>query len=321
MLRSIIAAFVCVFSAIPAGAQDVSKYPDRPVRVIVGFAAGSGPDLHARAIATQLGLDLGQSFVVENRLGANGTLATRSVVQSPPDGYTILFTSDGIASTPHIFKNLGYDILTDLRAVSTHGILDGLFVLVSAKSEIKSLQQLIAKAKSDRVLYGSPGVGNGLHLAAETFSKEAGIKMTHVPYKGASEVMNGMLSGSVDVMFVTPPSVIGLLQAGEVRALAFTGTKPFPAFPNVPLAKDIVPTLKPIGGWGVFMVPGKTPDALVDKLSQAIKTALKADKVAQLMARDGYVPDGRTPQQTQDFFKSKVETMAEAVKAANIEPQ
>jgi tripartite-type tricarboxylate transporter receptor subunit TctC len=321
MLRTFSFLAALLLTAATAQAQDAAKYPDRPVRVIVGYAAGSGPDIHARTVAAQLSNDLGKNFFVENRLGANGTLATRTMVTAEPDGYTILFTSNGIAPTPFIYKSLGYDIFTDLKAISTQGILDGLFVLVDAKSDVKTLQQLIDKAKKGRVLYGSPGVGNGLHLATELFSKSAGIKMEHVPYKGASEVMTGMLGGSIDVMFVTPPSVMGLLKDGRVRALGFTGTKPFPAFPDVPLVKDIVPGFEPIGSWGIFLAPGKTPAPIVDKLNKAIHTALQNPKVAEVMQRDGYIPDNRSPAETAAFFRKEVEATGVAVKAAGIEPQ
>jgi tripartite-type tricarboxylate transporter receptor subunit TctC len=291
------------------------------VRVIVGYAAGSGPDIQARTVAAQLSTNLGQQFFVENRLGANGTIATRSVVAAAPDGYTILFSSNGIAPTPYVYKNLGYDIFTDITPVATQGILDGLFMLVDSKSEIKTLQQFIDHAKKDRVMYGSPGVGNGLHLAAELFSKAAGIKMQHIPYKGASEVMNGMLSGSVEVMFVTPPSVMGLIKSGRVRPLGFTGTKPFPALPDVPLIKDLVPGFKPIGSWGMFFVPGKTPKPIVDKLNKEIHAALLVPAVATVMQRDGYIPDTRNPAETAAFFRQEVAAMGEAVKAAGIQPQ
>ncbi len=317
MLRVISILSLMFLVAAPAWAQ---QYPDRPVRIIVGYAAGSGPDIQARTVAAQLGADLGQNFFVENRLGANGTLATRSVVQAAPDGYTLLFSSNGIAPTPYIYKNLGYDIFTDLKPIATQGILDGLLILVDAKSDIKTLQQLIAHAKKERVLYGSPGVGNGLHLATELFSKAAGIKMQHVPYKGASEVMTGMLGGSVEVMFVTPPSVMGLLKDGRVRALGFTGTKPFPPFPDVPLVKDIVPGFEPIGSWGMFFAPAKTPDAIVDKLNVAIHAALLKPAVANIMQRDGYIPDNRNPAETAAFFRKEVEATGDAVKAAGIEP-
>ena len=296
------------------------QYPDHPVKVVVGYAAGGGPDVQARTVAQQLSLGLGQQFFVENRLGANGTIATRSVVQSKPDGYTLLFSSNEIAPTPYIYKNLGYDLFTDLTPIATIGILDGLFMLVDAKSPYKTLQEFIDHAKKDPAVYGSPGVGNGLHLAAEIFSKKAGIKMQHIPYKGASEVMTGMLSGSVEVMFVTPPSVMGLIGEGRVRALAFTGSKPFPAFPNVPLMKDMLPGFEPIGSWGMFFAPAKTPPEIVEKLNAAVRAALQATAVASIMQRDGYIPDNRNAAETAAYFRQEVQLMGDAVKAAGIEP-
>ena len=260
------------------------SYPDRTVRVLVGYAAGSGPDIQARTVVQQLATDLGQSFIVENRVGANGTIAARSVVQAAPDGYTLLFSSNGIAPTPHIYKNLGYNVFTDLKPIATIGQLDGLFVLVDAKSDFKTLQDFITAAKQRQLLYGSPGIGNGLHLAAELFSKAAGIKMQHIPYKGASEVMTAILGGNVNVMFVTPPSVIGLIKDGRVRALAFTGTKPFPV-PDVPLMSNVLPNFAPIGSWGMFFAPAKTPDAIVGTLNAAVRAAVKNPKVAAIMQR------------------------------------
>lgn len=314
----ILFAALMPFVLTPAQAQ---QYPDRPVRVIVGYAAGSGPDIQARTVAQQLGADLGQSFIVENKLGANGTIAARSVVQSSPDGYTLFFSSNGIAPTPYIYNKLGYDVFTDLKPIATIGQLDGLFMLVDAKSPYKTLPEFIAAAKKDHLLYGSPGVGNGLHLATELFSKAAGISMQHIPYKGASEVMAAMLGGNVNVMFVTPPSVMGLLKSGRVRALAFTGTKPFPAFPDVPLMTGVLPNFAPIGSWGMFFAPGKTSDVIVEKLNAAIRAAMKNPNVANVMQRDGYFPDDRNVAQTADFFRKEVEATADAVKAAGIQPQ
>jgi len=236
-------ASILLSAATNARAQ---QYPDHPVKAVVGYAAGSGPDIQARTVAQQLSTSLGQQFFVENRLGANGTIGARSVVQAKPDGYTLLYSSNGIAPTPYVYKNLGYNILTDITPIATIGILDGLLMLVDEKSPYKTLKEFIDHAKKDRAIYGSPGVGNGLHLAAEIFSKKAGIKMQHIPYKGASEVMTGMLTGTVEVMFVTPPSVMGLIKAGRVRVLAFTGSKPFPPLPDVPLMKDMLPGFEPI---------------------------------------------------------------------------
>jgi len=294
-------------------------YPGHPVHVYVGYAAGSGPDIQARTVSQALSTALGQSFVVENRTGANGTLAARAVAQAAPDGYTLLFSSSSIAPTPFVYKNLGYDLLTDLAPVVTIGELDGIFMLVDAKSPIRSVPEFIAYAKDNRVFYGSPGVGNELHLKAELFNRQAGIKMEHVPYRGASEVMTGLLSGAVQVMFVTPPSVMGLLSEGRVRALAFTGSKPFAAFPDVPLMKQYLPDYV-TGSWGMFFAPGKTPDAIVGTLNTAIHAVLLQPAVAGIMQRDGYMPDTRNPAETAAFFRKKVEEAAELVKAAGIEP-
>jgi tripartite-type tricarboxylate transporter receptor subunit TctC len=308
-----------VVLTVTSNAQ-AQQYPDHPVRVIVGYAAGSGPDIQARTVSQQLSTSLGQSFYVENRLGANGTIAARSVAQAKPDGYTLLFSSSSITPTPYIYKSLGYDLKTDLEPMASVGILDGMLMLVDSKSPIKSVPEFIAYAKKERVLYGSPGVGNILHLATELFSQKAGISMQHVPYKGASEVMTALLGGSVQVMFVTPPSVMGLVKDGRVRALAFTGTKPFPPFPDVPLMKDVLPGSEPMGSWGMFFAPAKTPVAIVDKLNAAIREALKVPAVSGIMQRDGYVPDNRNAADTAAFFRKEVDRMSEAVKAAKIEP-
>jgi tripartite-type tricarboxylate transporter receptor subunit TctC len=295
-------------------------YPDRPVRVSVGFAAGSGPDIQARTVSLALGNSLGQQFYVENRLGANGTIAARAVAQSKPDGYSLLFSSSSIISTPYIYKSLGYDTLTDLRPIATVGQLDGIFMLVDAKSPIKSVADFIALAKKEVVAYGSPGVGNGLHLTTEIFAKKAGIKLQHIPYRGASEVMTALLGGSVQMMFVTPPSSIALIKEGRVRPLAFTGTKPFPVTPKVPLMKDLVPGYESQGSWGMFFAPGKTPDPIVEQLNAEIRKALQLQAVIDIMQRDGYIPDNRDAAAAAAFFRKEVQQAAEAVKAAGIQP-
>ena len=312
----LLAAILCA-GINPALAQ---SFPDRPVRVVIGFAAGSGPDIQGRTVSQELGNSLGQQFYVENRLGANGTIAARSVATSKPDGYSLLYSSSSIISTPYIYKSLGYDTLADLRPIATVGELDGIFMLVDAKSPIKTLAEFIAHAKAERVLYGSPGVGNGLHLATEIFAKKAGITLQHVPYKGASEVMTALLGGSVQVMFVTPPSVMGLIKDGRVRPLAFTGTKPFPLTPEVPLMKDILPGYESQGSWGMFFAPGKTPDDIANKLNAEVRKALQVPAVASIIQRDGYIPDNRDTTATAAFFRKEVTQAAEAVKAAGIEP-
>lgn len=312
VLASVVAAALC--AAAPAG-----TFPDRTVRVYVGYAAGSGPDIQARTVSQALSVALGQAFVVEGRTGANGSLAARAVAQAAPDGYTLLFSSSSIAPTPFVYKTPGYDLLADLVPVATVGELDGIFMLVDAASPITSVPQFIAYAHDHPVLYGSPGVGNELHLKAELFNRQAGITMQHVPYRGASEVMTGLLSGAIQVMFVTPPSVVGLLREGRVRALAFTGSRPFAAFPDVPLMKQYLPDYVQ-GSWGMFFAPARTPDAVVARLNAAIHAALLEPAVAAVMQRDGYMPDTRNPAETAAFFRAQVDEAAQLVKAAGIAP-
>lgn len=316
-LRPFVAFLICAVSCAAAQAQ---QYPSRPVHFIVGFAAGSGPDVEARAVAHQLSADLGQNFIVENRPGANATIASNVVAQSAPDGYTLLFTSDSIAPTPFIYKHLPYDVLKDFSPIATVGVLDGLLMLNNPSSPAHNVGEFIAYAKTHRVLYGSPGIGNGLHLAGALFNKATGLAMEHVPYKGASEVAAALLAGNIDVMFVTPPSVMGLIDDGKLRALAFTGPKPFPELPNVPLMKDTVPNYPPVQAWGIFLAPAKTPPAIVDTLNAAIRHALRDPAVADIVQKAGFVPDNRTPAQTAEFLRSRVEAAKAAVQAAGIEP-
>jgi tripartite-type tricarboxylate transporter receptor subunit TctC len=308
---------LAVLLIAPAQAQ---QYPSRPVRIIVGFAAGSGPDLLARAVAAQLGNDLGQNFYIENRPGANGTIGAKVAAQSEPDGYTLLHSSAAISTTPFIYKNIGLDVLTDLVPVATYGVLDGYFMLVHPSFPARTVAEFIAYAKQNRVLYGSPGVGNLLHLAAELFNVKAGLTMEHVPYKGASEVLTALLNGSVQVMFVTPPSSAGLVRDGKLRALATTGTRPFADFPELPLLTASVPDYPPSVSWSMTFAPAKTPAAVVDKLNAAIRHALSVPAVAQVVQKAGYMPDGRNAAETAEFFRQQVQESGEAVRIAKIKP-
>jgi tripartite-type tricarboxylate transporter receptor subunit TctC len=193
-------------------------------------------------------------------------------------------------------------------------------MLVNPSSPAHNVKEFIDYAKKNRVLYGSPGIGNGLHLAAALFNKATGLKMEHVPFKGASEVSAALLGGNIDVMFVTPPSVLGLVKDGKLRAIAFTGSKPFPELPDVPLMKDTVPDYPPVKGWGIFFAPAKTPPALVDKLNAAVRHALTMPAVANVVQKSGYVPDNRSPAEVAAFFRAQVDEAQKAVQAAGIEP-
>ena len=311
---------LCLVNFLWVACALAQTYPSKTIKVLVGFAAGSGPDIQAHTVAQQLSLQLNQAVYIENRMGANGTIAAKNVALSNPDGYTLLFSSSSISSTPYVYKNPGFDLLKDLRAVASVGILDGMLVLVNAKSSMVTISDLVDKAKKERLMYGSPGVGNIIHLASESINLNAGIGMEHIPYKGTSEVMTGLLSDSIQVMVATPPSVLNLVLEGKVRALAFTGSKKFAPLPEVPLLKEMYPNFDPIGSWGIFFAPSKTPVEVVDKLNAAVREAVKVSNVASLLQRDGYFPDNRNAQETNAFFRNEVLRMKEPFRAAKIEP-
>jgi tripartite-type tricarboxylate transporter receptor subunit TctC len=305
--------------ATPVATQ-AQRYPDHPVRIIVGYAAGGGPDVMARVVAAELGTQLGQQFFVENRPGANGTIGTQAVVSAEPDGYTLLFSSSSIAPTPYVYKHLNYDLTRDLAAVATVGILDGYLMLVNPATPVRTVGEFIDYAQHNRLLYGTPGVGNILHLVTELFRIKAGITLEHIPYKGASEVSTALLGGSIQVMFVTPPSVLALVKGGQLRAIGYTGAKPFPELPDVPLVREALPGFSVPGSWGMFYAPARTPPAIVDRLNAAIQHALQVPAVANVTRTAGYVPDGRSAAQTAEFFRREVEAAGEAVRAAGIQP-
>jgi tripartite-type tricarboxylate transporter receptor subunit TctC len=319
VMKFVIFAFL-LGAGLPGVTAEAQQYPARPVKMVVGFAAGSGPDVLARAVAAQLGTDLGQQFYVENRTGANGTLAINAVVQAEPDGHTLLFTSSSIAPIPHLYTKLPFDIVRDLAPVATCGILDGFLMLVHPGLPVRTVADFIAYAKKNRVLYGTPGFGNILHLVTELFRLRAGIEMEHIPYKGASEVANALLGQSIHVMFVTPPSVLSLAKEGKLRAIGYTASKPFPDLPDVPLIPDALPGYSQFGSWSMILAPARTPQPLIEKLNAAVQKAIEVPKVAGVLRQSGYFPDGRSAAQTSEFFRAELERVGAAVKAAGIQP-
>jgi tripartite-type tricarboxylate transporter receptor subunit TctC len=316
LLRSLCLMLAIAAGTIAASAQ-APQYPNRPVRILVGFAAGSGPDVLARAVAHQLGADLKQNFFVENRTGANGTIAIKALIEAPPDGHTLLYSSASIAPVPHVYK-LPYDLMRDLAPIATIGILDGYLMLVNPAMPINNVTEFIAFARKNRALYGSAGVGNVTHLAAEMFNLKAGLTMEHIPYRGTSEVATALLAGNIHTMFVTPPSVLGLAKEGRLRPLASTGERPLAEFPQLPVMKDLVPGYGVLGSWGMFYAPAKTPVAIIEQLNAAVRHSLKVPAVADVVQRAGYEPDGRSAADTAEFFRREVEAAGEVVRAANI---
>ena len=299
------------------------QYPDRPVHIIVPFAAGA-PDSVARILAQQLQAQTKQSFVVENRPAANGTVGTDAVVKAPPDGYTLLVPSASIAVNPSIYRALPYNVLTDLEPVTPICRGEGYILVVNPSVPAKTVQELLALARDpkSKLSYGSPGVGNTLHLAAELFKARTGIDMTHVPYRGAGPAISDLIGGQIQVMFVTPPLSLEHIRAGKLRPLAYTASRRWSVLPEVPtMAEAGVQDFVMDGGWYGMFAPAKTPANIVTLLAQEVKTALMAPDVQRNISALGLSPFVTTPSEFKVFFAGQVRFYAELVRLAKIDRQ
>lgn len=310
-------------ATVAAGWPAVARalgYPARPVRVIVTFAPGGAPDVVARIVAAAIGQPLGGSVIVENRPGANGIVGMQAVAAAAADGYTLLSVPPAFAINPSVYKTLPFDIFRDFAPVANIGISAGYLVLVRPGLPVHSIAELIAYAKTHRVLYGSPGVGNTLHLAAALFAAKAGVEMQHVPYHGAGEVITALLGNTVDLAFVTTTSAHYAID-GQLRAIGFSGKTPFADMPDVPLVSATLPGFEVVGSWQGWFAPAKTPPAIIDRLNTVIRTAVHAPKVKVELAGAGYEPTDMTPAEFETFLHAEATRYEQAAKAARIEPQ
>jgi tripartite-type tricarboxylate transporter receptor subunit TctC len=309
--------------AVPPLAR-AQAFPSKPVRLLVPFSAGGSPDLLARLVAQQLSKQIGQSVVVENRLGANGIVATEAVHNSVPDGHTLLFSTGSHTINPSIYKKLPYDTVRDFAAVSQLTIAPGLTLVVGPKFSARNIAEFIALAKSKdgNVSFGSPGVGNTLHLAGELLNISAGARMLHVPYKGAAPALAAAIGGEVSAVFLSTAAAIIAIKAGQVRPLAVTSTQRIAALPDVPtLAESGVSGFDYNGGWMGVFAPGRTPREVVHKLSSEIARALQVPEVKEKMLGWESPPLGTTPEEFSKFVSEDIEKFARIVKAAQVPMQ
>lgn len=301
-----------------ARAQAGAGFPAKPIRIVVPYAAGGGADGNARLLAQAMTAGLGQTMVIENKPGASGIIAAQSVVQSPADGYTLLFDTFPYAVNA-VLRKLPFDPVKDLLPVSQAINMPNLLV-VPASAPYKTLKELVdhAKANPGKLNYASYGAGGTAHLAAELLRREAGIDWVHVPYKGGAPAITDLLAGQVSAYFANPVSGLGYVKAGRLRALATTGPQRMAALPEVPTFKESGYPNFEVLEWNGFFAPAGTPPAVIDRLSAAVRDATRTTEVQQRLAALGIEPVGSTPKEFATFLQGQISRWGALVKAANI---
>ena len=309
-------ATACLACPLPAAAQ--ATYPSKPIRFLVGFAPGGTTDILARDLAQKMTESMGQPVVVENRAGANTSIATELVARAVPDGHTILLNAQGHATNATLMK-LAFDPVRDFAFISQVAEAQNLIV-VHPSFPPRTVRELIAfsKKRPGEINYASSGTGTTVHLSAELFQLMTGIKWVHIPYKGGAPAMAEMLAGQTSLMFGSMLTVIEFARAGKLRAIAVTGDKRSAGVPDIPtVAESGVPGYNVTAWYGVS-APGKTPPSVVARLNSEIVRALKLPDVRQRLVSQGVDPVGSTPEQYTAFVANEVQKWAKVIKAANI---
>jgi tripartite-type tricarboxylate transporter receptor subunit TctC len=297
-----------------AGAQD---WPTRPIRMVVPYPPGGPTDIVARVVGQKLSERLGQTVVVDNRPGAGGNIGADAVAKAAPDGYTMLVATTAHAINMTLFSKPGYNTRTDFAPVSM--LTSGPLVLVTAPSTpAGSVAELVAMARANpgKVTFASSGNGQSTHLAAELFDSMAGVRMTHVPYKGSAPALTDVMAGQATVMFDTMLSAMPFVRDGKLRALAITGATRSPAAPDVPtMAQAGLPGYEATA-WNALLVPAGTPAAVQSRLSEALKAVLNQDDVRARFASQGFAATWTSPAATGQFIAREIDKWGKVVKAS-----
>lgn len=316
--RKKLAGLAMCLSALPA-AQAAENWPAKPVRIIVPFGAGGGTDIQGRMLSKKFYESMGQTFVVDNRPGAGGLIGAEIVAkQSPPDGYTVLFTTASLSVNVSLYKKIAFDPMKDLAPVTWVSSVP--LVLVSHPSvPAKDVRALIAliKKSNGKMNAGSNGSGTTSHLSIEMLKQMAGVQVTHVPYKGGGPAIAALIAGEVDFEFGTALSTKPHIESGKVRAYAVTTAKPSKAFPNLPTMASLYPGFESDNWYAMFM-PAGTPKDIIAKLNAEVVKALKSPDVQEYMAKEGGEPVGSSPEELSAYFKREVDKYAKVIKAGNI---
>ena len=319
-MRALFGVAALALMAGLAGAQ-AQTFPSRQITLVVPFPPGGSTDVAARIMAEKMRPILGQAVIIENQGGAGGTIAANAVARARPDGYTLIFQSVSSAVVNAlVYKNLPYDPIKDLIPVTLAGSFP-LVLVTNPELPAKDLGELIAllKANPGKYSYGSSGVGTMPHLAGELFKSMAGVDMVHVPYRGNSAIMADLFAGRVAIMFDGPPTQLGNIQSGKVRALAITTAERSPVLPTVPPVADTLPGYA-IPFWTAIFAPANTPTDIVERIAAETRKAMQSPEVVRRYGDVGIVGIGSSPQELDRFWREQLAYLGKIVKGANVKP-
>ena len=305
--------------AVTSGGVWANSYPDRPIKLIVPYAAGGPTDVVARALAKEMATDLGKPVVVENKAGASGDIATTLVAKAAPDGYTVLYHSSGLALSPALKKRPAYDPLKDLAPVSWVASIPGV-LLANPKVPATSVEQLLQllKSKPAQLAYGSGGAGNGSHLAMVQLLQARKVEAVHVPYKGTNPALMDLVSGQVQFMMDALSSSLPFIRDQRVRVIATTGLKRSPLLPDVPTVSESgVPGFS-FQTWHGLLLPAATPEAIIKRLNIAANKAANNPELQAQWGAQGVVLQGSSPAEFSNMLRGEVDYWVKAVKASGM---
>ena len=314
-LRLVALALTLTFASLIPGLAMAQAYPVKPVRVIVPFAPGGPSDIIARITAQKLSEAMGQSFVVENRAGAGGTIGTDAVAKSAADGYTVLVSNLPFAITPSLYSKIPYNATRDFIPVTL--IASGPMLLVTHPSvPVTNLKELLArlKAQPGAFSYGSAGSGSSAHMATEYFSMLTGVKMAHIPYKGGGPAMTDLLGGQFQLMIESMPLLVPHVKQGKVRAIAITGPKRSASLPDVPTFDELGLHGYDVSVWTGMWVPAGTPKDIVARLQQEVAKAIASPDIKERLAELGTEGVGDSPEQFAVFVQAEIAKWGKVVR-------
>lgn len=308
--------------ALSLGHAQAPAYPDRPIKIYQGFAAGGNADAIARAIGNEIAKPLGQSVVVEAQSGAGGTIAAGSVARARPDGHTLLLATGGHTAAGALYKSLPYKTVDDFEMVSTITFFPFLLV-TQADAKPASLAELLAQAKAQpgKVAYGSAGIGSTHHMAVELMASLSKTQLLHVPYRGDAASLAALLAGDVPFIIAPPTAVLSNIKAGKLRAMATTGPQRWQGLPDVPTVAEQGVTGYDVRSWAGLMAPAGTPRPIIDRLNAEVQKALQLPAVRSRLEEMGGEARGSTPEDMRAMVSAQVQKWTQVVAEAKIPQQ